>query len=605
MKINRIVLLTLALVSVRLTVGSPLEPIEQEIAQEAEAGLLHLPAEIQMMLLKELTKAETKEQALKNIKNLFETNRIFQLFAGDIAANKAIIYELAQKFFNGDLIKTALALNTPGAKLWLAEYLEDKKQAREAASPLFQALNNKDNRTAITLLTAGKNFNIRETKLGRTPLMIAVATNNLKLIPELLRGGADINLKDKQSNSALFYAARNGNLDAVKLLLENGASINSANRAGITPLYISIHRLHPNVAQYLIERGADITTLDSQGGTILMEAATHKFPELVQLLLSRNVDVNSVDSKGNTALLKAAYADKPEEKKAALQITMNLVFAGAQVNVATQDGFTPLSEASLSGNLPTVKFLLLHNANVNPSAGSNNPLMSAAYGGNLAIVKYLLDIGADINAVDTNANNALMYAINAPSSADEIFLELLKRGITNINVPEELSTTHVIWAAQNGYANLIPELFKKGANVNAQDAQGWTALHHAIINRHLEATRALLETPNINTNILNNDQIAPLSMAIGAANVTNPESAEFRNSLPEIIQKLLQKGANPNTPIGTTGLTPLMGAIFANRPDFVIMLLANGADKNMPFNGVTPKEIARNMGRTEIEELLK
>jgi hypothetical protein len=153
MKINHILFLTLAMLS---TIALGMEPIEQqEAAQEAKAGLVHLPPEIQIILLKELTKAETKEEALKNIKNLFETHRVFQLLAGDIAANKVIIYQLAQKYFNGNLKQAALALNTPGAKLWLAQYtkgaldvlpaelrLEQVKAIASPPLPLKQAIAN-------------------------------------------------------------------------------------------------------------------------------------------------------------------------------------------------------------------------------------------------------------------------------------------------------------------------------------------------------------------------------------------------------------------------------------------------------------------------------
>jgi hypothetical protein len=47
------------------------------------------------------------------------------------------------------------------------------------------------------------------------------------LIHELIKNGADVNIKDSFGNTALTHAVYRGNIDATRLLLENGADINA------------------------------------------------------------------------------------------------------------------------------------------------------------------------------------------------------------------------------------------------------------------------------------------------------------------------------------------------------------------------------------------
>lgn len=56
-----------------------------------------------------------------------------------------------------------------------------------------------------------------------------------------------------------------------------------------------------------------------------------------------------------------------------------------------------------------------------------------------------------------------------------------------------LKTFPLMKAAEDGKENEARMLVEKGANVNANDAFGWTALHWAAVNRRLVVARLLLE----------------------------------------------------------------------------------------------------------------
>jgi ankyrin repeat protein len=114
-----------------------------------------------------------------------------------------------------------------------------------------------------------------------------------------------------------------------------------------------------------------------------------------------------------------------------------------------------------------------------------------------------------------------------------------------------------------------------------------------------------LKAPNLDVNAENDTHDTALTMALNGLYDTSVEHAEFVKALPEIIEGLLKKGANPNKQ-DQFGQLPLIQAIYANRPDVVRSLLASGADKNLrDKNGQTAVSITKIMGYKEIEELLK
>ena len=64
-------------------------------------------------------------------------------------------------------------------------------------------------------------------KKDKKALLLASENGHFGMVKYLLENGADINSKDKDSNTALVFSSENGNLEIVKYLVENGADVNS------------------------------------------------------------------------------------------------------------------------------------------------------------------------------------------------------------------------------------------------------------------------------------------------------------------------------------------------------------------------------------------
>src|SRR5579863_6820552 len=108
-------------------------------------------------------------------------------------------------------------------------------------------------------------------------------------------------------------------------------------------------------------------------------------------------------------------------------------------------------------------------------------------------------------------------------------------------------------------------LTAKGADVNAADADGSTAIMYAAANDDLELVRALIKA-GANVKLANQ---------LGTSAITE---AAIIGSAP-IIDALLKAGANPNFRT-TDGETPLMAAARSGKVDAAKVLLAAGADIN-------------------------
>ncbi|CAE7315799.1 HOS4 [Symbiodinium natans] len=118
-------------------------------------------------------------------------------------------------------------------------------------------------------------------------------------------------------------------------------------------------------------------------------------------------------------------------------------------------------------------------------------------------------------------------------------------------------TTPLMMAAHKNDANEVQAYVKNGANLNAQDQYGWTALRYAVRADSIEATQALLE---------------------GGADI-NLASA--------------------------SGRTPLMSAASNGISDMVKLLLEAGADAKLKSGGLTAYDMSMRGGATGCEECRK
>lgn len=138
---------------------------------------------------------------------------------------------------------------------------------------------------------------------GETPLMWACMYDDLEMVSLLIENGADVNAKNRDSETVIFKAF---DYKILKKLVESGADIEAKNALSDRILHKVIDRGDIKSFEYLIERKADINAKNFSGFTPLMRAVISENEEMVRRLIELGANVGDRNSYGYDALKLAS-----------------------------------------------------------------------------------------------------------------------------------------------------------------------------------------------------------------------------------------------------------------------------------------------------------
>jgi len=171
----------------------------------------------------------------------------------------------------------------------------------------------------------------------------------------------------------------------------------------------------------------------------------------------------------------------------------------------------------------------------------------------------------------------------------------LEQGI-DINVRNRQKRTAILIAAMNDQYEAVQFLVDAGANVDLQDETCFNPFLYGCINNKLELVKMMIKA---NTDI-------DLLTRFGGVGIT-PASEKGHV---EIVRELLTTTEINVNHTNICGWTPLIEAIILNdggerQQTIIKLLIEHGANVHMVDKyGVTPLELARRKGYTEIEQIL-
>jgi len=191
----------------------------------------------------------------------------------------------------------------------------------------------------------------------------------------------------------------------------------------------------------------------------LVRAVTIQRDSLIDLCLIEHVDPNGRDAQGRTPLL---IATSQQDWKTARR----LVDAGALVNLADTNGFTPLMAAAMRGNLELFRLLLVRTADLHTEAGTNDGhdlLGMALDGGHPEIVDIVLERLPLMSQWTRSTRRALNVAVQA-GNKEQIRLLLGKHSAPP--TPEGKNVPFLAYAIAGNNSSLFSTLLACGADPN-------------------------------------------------------------------------------------------------------------------------------------------
>ncbi|PGH31272.1 hypothetical protein GX50_05962 [[Emmonsia] crescens] len=125
------------------------------------------------------------------------------------------------------------------------------------------------------------------------PLTHAINSNNVTLLKLLLASGEDPNVENATVDfhpTMLTLALRENKEDMIKLLLDSGSRVNTPEKM-IQPLAVAVDRCSLDTIKDLINRGADVNFLHEFERTPLCLAVFRRDLSIIQLLLDHDAEV--------------------------------------------------------------------------------------------------------------------------------------------------------------------------------------------------------------------------------------------------------------------------------------------------------------------------
>ena len=221
-------------------------------------------------------------------------------------------------------------------------------------------------------MAIGYKFNGANLDALNAKFLECVSKHDADRAAHFLDGGANINVRDENDDTALLYSVRGGDNKIALLLIEKKASLDAQDKDGATALILASKKGDIPLVKALLDAGADIGLEDRTGKKALdyamrsadpllvelfekpLKQALNRIPssDLAQALRTAHRNLDDIDpATGNTVLTWAA-SQKGQES-----LALAFIEAGASLNVPNRAGKTPAQVARETNNSPMLKLL--------------------------------------------------------------------------------------------------------------------------------------------------------------------------------------------------------------------------------------------------------
>ena len=260
-----------------------------------------------------------------------------------------------------------------------------------------------------------------------------IQAGNRKAALERIRTGADVNAAQPDGTRPIQWAVYHVDYELLDALIAKKAKVDVVNEFGSRPLAEAVKLADARMVRTLLAAGAEVESPNLDGETALMVAIQTGELPIVDMLIKAGANVNVVEKFHNqTPLMYAAAAGKNAGEMVKLLLSKDAnpkprslysdwpsqITSEPRAQYRPVGGLTAMLYAARSGCLDCVEALIAAGANVNvPTPEGVTPLMLALDNDHNDVAKLLLDHGANPSVWDWWGRTALYIAIDRKEAA--------------------------------------------------------------------------------------------------------------------------------------------------------------------------------------------
>lgn len=351
---------------------------------------------------------------------------------------------------------------------------------------------------------------------NRTYLFWAAYRGNLEIMQNLVDKGAKTDHLDAKGYSVFNFAASTGQTNTLvyDFCIKHGTKpTNDFDNVGANAiLLVAPYDKDFKLMEYFISKGLHLNTIDKNGFTAIDYAAKTGNSSLIKLLLEKNlkfsdnamimasqavrgvtnslevyqfleeigINPKAIGKNGENALHSIVKKDKQDD------VINYFLSKGVSVDLADNDGNTPLINAAATSNLETISLLSSYSKNLNWVNKKGISALAMAFKSNTAdVINFLIKKGAKLTVLDANKENLVSYAIQSynPKKADELDakLAILKQNNIDIISNQENGNSLYHLAITKNDLSLLKLITPYKIDVNHKNNDGITVLHKAAL----------------------------------------------------------------------------------------------------------------------------
>ncbi|XP_054264127.1 putative ankyrin repeat protein RF_0381 [Macrosteles quadrilineatus] len=360
-------------------------------------------------------------------------------------------------------------------------------------TPLHTAPENNDPRPFSSAKSSV--VNIQDSN-GNSPLHIASINNCSKAIEELIRKGAIVDLPNSQGKTALHLAVQEGCSSVIDELLRLGANVNAKNAEGKSPLHLAVLKKVLSIVAKLVQSGADLGAQDNRGNTPMHYSVVCGSLQVFKYLHH----AGSVASTNHRQQTLMHFVLENLECKNCFDTINWLLFIGVDATAQDDRGETVLHYVAREGSVAYLRSMKNNGVDfeklvkVQSKDGRTALHLAAKY--NWLVFDWILKDVSDLDIKDSKGVTpfeVLTAEHDRRFGNDSMPLvhycihyrlcQVLKLVLSrNPDIERKFKgDTPLIVAAKTENLNAVDLLISEGADLNAQNNKGQTALHVAVL----------------------------------------------------------------------------------------------------------------------------